>query len=420
MPKATTIIGSQWGDEGKGKLIDILSREFDLCCRFNGGSNAGHTVVVEGQKYAFHLIPSGVLYPNTMCVLGHGTVIHVPTMFKELAQLDEKGIDYHGRILVSDRAHLVFEYCQQIDGYTEDKDGDKKLGTTRRGIGPTYANKMDRVGLRMGDLRDFDAFAERVRQNYKRTRRLAEFEYDVEAEIEEYREFAARLEPMIVDTVSYVNKAYASGKRILIEGANATLLDIDYGTYPFVTSSTTTIGGACTGLGLSPDKLGDVIGIVKAYTTRVGAGPFPTELHDEIGEKIRKVGVEFGTTTGRPRRCGWLDTFLLKYGHMINGFTHLNVTKLDVLSGLETLKIGTGYRLDGKNMESFPSRLGDLERVEVVYEEVPGWNEDISKVTSFDDLPKNAKAYVTRIEELVGVGVKWIGVGPGREAMIER
>lgn len=455
MTKATVIIGAQWGDEGKGKLVDMLSKDADIVARCNGGANAGHTVVVGKQKFAFHLLPSGVLHPHVTCVIGNGVVLHLPTLFEEIEQLKNAGVDITGRLLISDRAHIVFGYHQQYDGHRESSKGrHKPLGTTKRGIGPTYAHKMERVGLRIGDLSSFERFAEQVQKNVDHYLQLMDFEYDHEKEMAQYQEYAELIDPMVVDTVSYLNKAYQHGKRILIEGANATMLDVDFGTYPYVTSSNTTAGGACTGLGLSPGKVGETYGIAKAYTTRVGGGPFPTELGSEEktkeegtwdkihphltehlseakkeahggsayhqGKYLRLQGREYGTTTGRPRRTGWFDSVVLRYAHMINGFSALNLTKLDVLSGLETLQVATEYRLDGKVLESMPGVIENLERVEVKYEEMEGWTEDISGVRTFSELPENAKRYVKSIEELVGVGVKWIGVGAARDAMIER
>ncbi|MDF2378969.1 MAG: adenylosuccinate synthase [Candidatus Gracilibacteria bacterium] len=415
-----TILGAQWGDEGKGKLVDILAQEYDIVGRYAGGSNAGHTIVVDGNKFAFHLMPSGILHEDTTCLIGNGVVIHLPTFFKELDALDEKGVNYEGRIKISDRAHLLFDFHQTVDGMREEELAGEKIGTTKKGIGPCYSSKMTRINLRVGDLKFFEHFEENLTHLVENFQKRFDFEYDIKAEVEKYREYAKRLEPLIVDGVDYVNTAHAEGKKILVEGANATLLDIDFGTYPFVTSSNASIGGACTGLGLSPDKLDCSVGIVKAYTTRVGAGPFATELLDELGENIREKGHEYGTTTGRPRRCGWLDTFVLKYSHMINNFTYLNVTKLDVLDELEELKIGTSYSYKGEKLTSFPSNLEVLANVEVEYETMPGWKTDITKCRTFEDLPQEAQNYVLRIEELVGAKVRWIGVGPQRDEMIER
>ena len=414
------VLGSQWGDEGKGKLVDILSQQYDIVARCQGGSNAGHTIIVDGNKFAFHLLPSGILHKNATCLIGNGVVIHLPTLFKELAALDEKGIDYQGRLKISDRAHLLFDYHQIVDGMQEDELAGEKIGTTKKGIGPCYSMKAQRTNLRVGDLRYMKHFAENLAKNVESIQKRYKFEYDVAAEVERYKKYAELLEPMIVDSIAYVNEAYDSGKKILIEGANATMLDLDFGTYPFVTSSSASIGGACTGLGIAPSLIGSSIGIVKAYTTRVGSGPFPTELLDGLGDAVREKGREYGTTTGRPRRCGWLDTFVLRYTHRINRFTALNITKLDVLSDLAEIKIGVGYSYKGQKLTHFPSNLEILANVEVEYETMPGWQSDITKVRSYAELPDAAKKYIERIEQLVGCPVKWIGVGPGRDEMIEK
>jgi adenylosuccinate synthase len=414
------VLGSQWGDEGKGKLVDILSQEYDIIARCQGGSNAGHTIVVDGQKFAFHLLPSGILHKNATCLIGNGVVIHLPTLFKELAALDEKGIDYKGRLKISDRAHLLFDYHQVVDGMQEDELAGEKIGTTKKGIGPCYSMKAQRTNLRVGDLRYMKHFEENLAKGVKSIQKRYKFEYDVTAEVERYKKYAEILEPMIVDSVAYINEAYDSGKKILIEGANATMLDLDFGTYPFVTSSSASIGGACTGLGIAPSLIDYGVGIVKAYTTRVGSGPFPTELLNELGDAIREKGREFGTTTGRPRRCGWLDTFVLKYTHQINRYTALNITKLDILSELAEIKIGIGYSYKGEKLTHFPSNLEVLANVEVEYETMPGWQSDITKVRSYADLPDAAKNYIERIEQLVGCPVKWVGVGPGRDEMINK
>eukprot|EP00741_Cyanophora_paradoxa_P005149 tig00000863_g4991.t1 len=422
------VIGSQWGDEGKGKLVDILGQQFDIVARCQGGSNAGHTIVVEGRKFAFHLIPSGILNEDTTCLIGNGVVLHLPSFFEELRNLDEYGIKgFRQRIKISDRAHLLFDLHQIVDGLSESELNEKKIGTTKRGIGPAYGTKSLRTGMRVCDLKYFDSFPDNFRTlvaGYKtrRTKRFGEHhfkDYDMEAEIERYRQYAKELEPYVVDSVHFVNEAYRAGKRILMEGANATMLDIDFGTYPYVTSSNASIGGIITGIGLPHNKIGPVLGVVKAYTTRVGSGPFPTELHDELGEQIRKVGHEFGTTTGRPRRCGWLDAVAVRYTTWINGFEYLNLTKLDVLTGVPELKIGVQYKVKGAPLPSVPASVDQLAEVEVEYETMPGWTEDISSCRSFDELPAACQRYVRRIEELIGCPIRWIGVGAGREAMID-
>jgi len=424
-PTTTVIIGSQWGDEGKGKLVDLLSADFDVVARCQGGANAGHTIVVDGHKIALHLIPSGILNEKAVCILGNGMVIHLPTFFKELENLEQHGISYKNRLFVSDRAHLVFDLHQIIDGLKEQELSSSKatggaIGTTRKGIGPTYSSKASRSGLRVCDLEFFDSFKESfLRLVNNKHKRFGDFEYDVEAELQRYEKYRDVLRPFIVDSVFIINKAFNEGNKILIEGAQSTMLDLDFGTYPYVTSSSSSSGGASTGLGLAPNKIKSVIGVVKAYTTRVGAGPFPTELLGEKAEEIRKEGGEYGTTTGRPRRIGWLDVVVLRYTHMINNFTWLNLTKLDVLSKQQELKIGVSYIYKGKPLLSFPSNLLVLQDCEVEYESFPGWNSDISHCHTFEELPKQAKDYIQRIEELVGAKIRWIGVGADRKAMIE-
>jgi len=416
-------MGAQWGDEGKGKLVDMLGDQFNITARCAGGSNAGHTVVVNGKKYAFHLLPSGILHSNNTCFIGNGVVLHLPTFLKELKSLDEKGINYNGRILFSDRCHLLFDLHQEIDAKQEGaKMAGAAIGTTRKGIGPAYAAKASRIGIRLGDLRlpeRFEAKFNNLVNYYKKT--YPDLNVDVAGEVKKYLDIFKTVEPYVVDGVDFINTAYESGKRIMIEGANATMLDIDFGTYPFVTSSNASIGGAITGLGIAPTKIDTVIGISKAYVTRVGAGPFPTELVDETGNKIREIGKEYGTTTGRPRRCGWIDLVALKYVCRINDFAYLNLTKLDVLSHLDTVKLAVAYHHNGKTYtNTYPSNLEYLNEVKVEFESFPGWKSDISKARTMSDLPTNAVNYVKRIEELVGVPIKWIGVGPGREDMVTR
>jgi len=421
LTQVAAVLGSQWGDEGKGKIVDLLGQKYDICARFNGGSNAGHSIKAEGIEFAFHLMPSGILNRQARCLIGNGCVVHLPSLFKELADLKSKGVDYKGRVFISDRTHLVFTVHQTIDGLNEDDKSQTSIGTTRKGIGPAYCEKMNRTGVRAGDLRDLHLFREkftRIVNGIKK--RFPSVDVDIEAEIKLYTGYAKELDEMLVDGVAWINKAHKEGKKILIEGANAALLDIDFGTYPYVTSSNPTIGGALTGLGLSHQKLGDVIGVVKAYTTRVGEGPFPTELHDAVGTALREVGHEFGTTTGRPRRCGWFDAVVVSYSNLLNGYTALNLTKLDVLTGLKDLKIAVAYKHKGEVLETMPASLDVLSKVEVVYETLPGWSEDISKVTRFSELPENCQKYVNRIEQLVGVPIKWIGNGPQRDAMIEK
>jgi len=369
-------------------------------------------------KYAFHLIPSGILHPGATCIIGNGVVVHLPTMYNELQKLDEKNVNYKGRLLLSDRAHLVFDFHQALDKSSEQALGENKIGTTGKGIGPAYTSKMMRKGLRVGDLQHFESFEKKLRILVETVTRGTEIKVDIEAEVARYREYSKKLEGMIVDHIPIVHELLEQGKEILVEGANATMLDIDFGTYPYVTSSNPSIGSVCTGLGIPPKFLKNIVGIVKAYTTRVGEGPFPTELKDDIGERIRKVGFEVGTTTGRPRRCGWFDLQVLKFTNRINGFSSLNLTKLDVMSGLKEIKIGIDYIYKGEKLRSMPSNLETLAEVEVQYETLPGWEEDISKIKNFKDLPENCRKYVLRLQELMGVHIEWIGVGPGRDEMI--
>eukprot|EP00177_Eucheuma_denticulatum_P000444 GFKZ01000771.1.p1 GENE.GFKZ01000771.1~~GFKZ01000771.1.p1 ORF type:complete len:461 (+),score=62.46 GFKZ01000771.1:108-1385(+) len=420
--KVLVVLGAQWGDEGKGKLIDILTAQYDLLARAAGGANAGHTIVVDGVKYAFHLLPSGLLNPHATALIGNGVVIHLPKFHAELQQLLDKGLDASSRILISDRAHLLFDFHQIVDGLREVERGRGKIGTTGRGIGPCYSSKANRTNIRVGDLREFRHFPQAFRRSLaSKHKRFHGFDYDVRGEIAKYYRYAHQMEPMIVDTVAMLNHAVKGNKAVLVEGANAALLDIDFGTYPFVTSSNCTAGGVCTGLGLPPRAIGDVVGVVKAYTTRVGQGPFPTELLDENGVILQQQGHEYGTTTQRPRRCGWLDTFMLQYTNAINGYTQICLTKLDVLSHLDKLYIGIAYKVRGREMTYYPASLKLLGEAEVVYEEMEGWKGvDITGVRKFEELPQNAKDYVLKAEQLIGVPIKYIGVGPSRDAMIYR
>lgn len=423
----TAVLGSQWGDEGKGKLIDILSEKFQIIARAAGGANAGHTIYItdpnlphKKTKYVFHLVPSGMLNEHTICVIGNGVALHLETLFKELELLEESEISTKGRILISDRAHLLFEYHKIIDGLQEEMKGDKKVGTTKRGIGPCYTDKVRRNGIRVHELMDFKKFQEKYMQNLEMLKKMYGFEYDPNEELEIHRKFADKLQGLVIDSAHYLNEAAKNGQNILIEGANGALLDIDHGTYPFVTSSNSSIGGILSGTGIGPLKFRNIIGTMKAYTTRVGAGPFPTELLDDLGEQIRESGGEYGATTGRPRRCGWFDAVVGKYSVMINGLTEVNLTKLDVLTGIPILKIAIGYKTPGSDspMPSFPSNLELLENVEIEYIDLPGWDEDISAVRSFNDLPLNARNYIQTIEKLIECPVTSIGVGVEREAMI--
>jgi adenylosuccinate synthase len=421
--KIDVVLGAQWGDEGKGKLVDILSQDYDVCARVAGGSNAGHTIVVEGVKYKFHLLPSGILNEKAVCVIGNGVVVHLPSFLNEMDSLTIPGVE--DRLKISDRAHLVFDFHQDVDGQLETKLGRHKIGTTKKGIGPAYASKIGRNGLRVGDLQNWPYFEQRFRSLAEHhMNAFSGLEIDVEGQLEYYKNIADRIGKLTVDTIEYTNQAYADGKKILVEGANATMLDIDFGTYPYVTSSNPSVGSVLTGLGVSPNKLKGIYGTVKAYCTRVGEGPFPTELEmtveGTVGHHLSSVGAEYGTTTGRGRRCGWLDIPQMHYSCLINGFTSLNITKLDVLTGLDVVKIGKGYKYNGELLKSMPANLDVMGAVEVEYETLPGWKEDISGVKNFDDLPVNAQRYVLRVQELLGVPVRWIGVGPNRLDVIDR
>ncbi|KAM0951602.1 putative adenylosuccinate synthase [Dioscorea sansibarensis] len=420
------VLGCQWGDEGKGKLVDILAQHFDVVARCQGGANAGHTIYnSEGKKFALHLVPSGILNEQTICVIGNGVVVHLPGFFKEIDNLEANGISCEGRILVSDRAHLLFDFHQEVDGLREVELAKSFIGTTRRGIGPCYSSKVIRNGMRVCDLRHMDTFGRKLEILLKdAASRFEGFKYSADMlkeEVERYEGFAERLEPYITDTVHVMNQYILQGKKILVEGGQATMLDVDFGTYPFVTSSSPSAGGISTGLGIAPRSIGDLVGVVKAYTTRVGSGPFPTEILGKGGDLLRIAGMEFGTTTGRPRRCGWLDLVGLKYCCQINGFSSLNLTKLDVLSDLPEIKLGVSYKLiNGQRIESFPADLNVLECLQVEYEVLPGWQCDISSVRNYNDLPPAACRYIERIEELVGVPIHYIGVGPGRDALITK
>ncbi len=425
MTGSKVVLGLQWGDEGKGKAIDVLGGDMDLVVRCQGGANAGHTVVIGGQKFVLHLLPSGAFHTRMTCVIGNGVVVDPLCLQQELRDLGPAGDELRGRLLVSDRAHLLLPIHTYLDRVREELRGSAKVGTTLRGIGPCYSHKAQRCGLRCGDLADWDAFHGKVLDLVTETNRLWEpvsgQALDGEALFAEIEEPCRELAPLVGDTVARLQAAHAAGESILFEGAQGTMLDIDFGTYPFVTSSNTGVGGIVTGSGLSHKCLGEVIGILKAYTTRVGAGPFPTELGEAEGvDDLRSRGGEFGATTGRPRRCGWLDLVVGGHACRINGVDNLTLTKLDVLSGFETLRVCVAYRRDGAEHRSFPADLADLERSEPVYAELPGWRERIDDCTVYADLPAEARAYVEFIEDYTGVRVGFIGTGPDREATIVR
>lgn len=408
----------QWGDEGKGKLVDILTEKYDIVVRPTGGANAGHTIYRENKKIIFHLIPSGMMHKDKICIIGNGVVAHLPTLIEELNTLKGLSVNIKNRLFISDRSHIVFDFHKIIDGMQEEKKGGASVGTTKRGIGPAYTDKISRIGIRMGELNNFESFSKRFMENVRMARVMyGNFEYDENHELNYIKSITPEILPLIINTEHYLHEAYKKGKSILIEGANGTMLDIDHGTYPFVTSSNASIGGAIAGSGL-PAQINPVIGILKAYTTRVGSGPFPTELHDETGKYLRKKGGEFGSTTGRPRRCGWFDAVIAKWTCMINGATEINLTKLDVLSGLKKIRIAIAYELDGKKLDSLPFSAEDFNRITPVYEEIDGWNEDISGTRKFKDLPSTAQKYVKKIEKILETPIKYIGTGYDPKSLI--
>ena len=413
----TILVGSQWGDEGKGKIVDILSERFDIVARYQGGANAGHTVEIGNKKYVLHLIPSGILRDNCICVIGNGVVIDPAALLEEIDLLESYGINVDGRLFISHNAHLIMPYHKILDSINES--GGSKIGTTGKGIGPCYIDKYARKGIRIVDLLNKKVLEEKIRLNLKEKNDIIRKIYgreglDVEEIIKTYLEFDKRIDKYIKDVPVYLNNAISEGKSILLEGAQGALLDVDHGTYPYVTSSNSTSGGACTGTGIPPNKIDTIVGIVKAYTTRVGMGPFPTELLDSDGEMLRTAGVEFGATTGRPRRCGWFDAQLVKYSSIINGLDYVALTKLDVLGIFQEIKVCVNYRLEGKLLKSFPTDFDRLSCVEPVYESLPGWSKDISTCTSYNDLPQKTKDYLGFISDKAGIKINIISVGPKR------
>jgi len=414
----TVVVGAQWGDEGKAKIIDLLSKEHTYVVRYQGGHNAGHTVVVGDQKYALQLIPSGVFYDHVIPVIANGVVVDLPTLFNEIDKLESRGISCND-LKVSSRAHLIFPWHQAHDAIAEAMRGDDKIGTTLKGIGPAYADKARRVGVRVGDVVDLDRFATTVRARAIAENRLLEEAggdpLDVDEIVDRFVVYADRLRPYVADTVTLLHDALDRGEQILLEGAQATFLDLDHGTYPYVTSSNPTAGGACAGSGLGPRDITRVVGITKAYTTRVGAGPFPTELLDADGDSLIDVGKEFGTVTGRRRRAGWLDCVMLRQAVRLNGLTEIALTKLDVLDGFASVRICTGYRLDGEPIEYYPDRSDILDRVEPVYETLSGWRVDLSRIREPGDLPADARRFLDLVEQQVGVPVNVVGVGAERD-----
>jgi len=417
----SVIVGSQWGDEGKGKVVDLLSSQVDIVARYQGGANAGHTIRIDDKQFIFHLIPSGILHENVICVIGNGVVIEPKALLEEIEMLEQNGINLEGRLFISHNAHLIMPYHKLLDSINEK--GEQKIGTTGRGIGPSYIDKYARKGIRIADLLNKDILKEKIRVNLKEKNNLLKKVYeqdelDVNEIINECLEFDKRIDKYITDTSALLNDAIDQNKSILLEGAQGALLDVDHGTYPFVTSSHPTSGGACTGTGIPPTKITNVIGIVKAYTTRVGLGPFPTELFDEDGKSLGEIGAEFGATTGRPRRCGWFDAFLVNYSRKINGINRAVITKLDVLSHFKDIKVCIGYEINGRRLKYFPTSEAELKAAQPIFESLKGWNVDISELKTLEDLPSEAKEYLSFISEKCGFEISHISVGPKRSQTI--
>ncbi|MBI2887850.1 MAG: adenylosuccinate synthase [Chloroflexi bacterium] len=420
---AIVVVGGHWGDEGKGKVIDLLSEQAAMVVRYSGGHNAGHTVENPLGHFAMHLIPCGIFQPNATCIIGNGVAVHPRVFLDELAMVQKAGVITDGRLFVSDRAHLIMPYHGKLDGLDEDTWGNGAIGTTRQGIGPLYTDKASRLGILVGDLREPEAFRERLRfvlehKNRLLTRVYGVEPFDLESVYTQYLEYGEKLAPFIAETGSMIREALARNQVVLLEGAQGTLLDVEHGTYPYVTSSAPTAGGAALGSGIPPTKIAKALGVFKAYTTRVGAGPLPTELLDATGDLIRTRGNEFGTTTGRPRRCGWFDAVSGRYSVEVNDFTGAALVRLDVLDAFPTVKVCAAYRLDGEAINRFPSSVRELERCQPVYEELPGWQTSTAGARRFQELPRQAQAYVRRLEELLGCPFDLIGVGPARDQSI--
>ncbi|AIG65055.1 adenylosuccinate synthase [Weissella tructae] len=416
------VVGSQWGDEGKGKITNFIAKDADMVVRYQGGNNAGHTIYVDGKKFELSAVPSGIFNPERLAVIGNGSVVNPKALLEELASIQVEGITTEN-LRISDRAHVIFPYHMLIDRLADAKKGDGKIGTTGRGIGPAYMDKAARTGIRVVDLLDEEVLRERLTTVLAEKNEILEKIYgeaplDLEELVTEFAQYGQTLKPYITDTTVIVNDYLDADKQVLLEGAQGAMLDIDHGTYPYVTSSSPVGGGATIGAGIGPTKIDSVVGVAKAYTSRVGDGPFPTELFDETGERIREIGHEYGVVTKRPRRIGWLDTVVLRHASRIGGFTHLSLNSLDVLSGLPTLKIAVGYELDGKRIDHYPASLAEVRRAKPVYEELPGWDEDITDIKSRDALPENAQKYLKRVEELIGVPLYTFAVGPSNEQTI--
>ncbi len=418
------VLGAQWGDEGKGKIVDLLTPDFSIVARYQGGHNAGHTVYANGRKFVLHLIPSGILHDGVVCIIGNGVVVDPLALFAELDELAGMGIDVTGRLLVSDKAHLILPYHREIELLAEARRGEQKIGTTSRGIGPAYEDKIARRGIRVGDLADGapdGALAVAVRENVAaRNRLLGNTDMRAAEVLDRLREYWTRLRPLVSDTSLSLHQAITAGKRVMFEGAQGTLLDIDHGTYPYVTSSNATAGGAATGLGVGPSAIGRVLGVAKAYITRVGGGPLPTELTGEMGERLRETGPEYGASTGRPRRCGWYDAVAVRYAVRVNGLDALAITKLDVLDGIQDLQVCTAYRCGTQTLTEMPSDIAQLSQCEPVYETIAGWDTPTQGITDYDRLPENAKRYIARLEEISGIPAAIISTGSAREHTIVR
>lgn len=410
------VVGAQWGDEGKGKIVDLLTSHFDIVARYQGGHNAGHTVIIDGKKYVLHLIPSGILHPGKTCVIGNGVVIDLAALKREIADLAASGISCRGRLFISDRAHVILDYHRLVERADEERRGTERIGTTNRGIGPAYEDKMGRRGIRICDLRNPGTLARLIEENLKQKELLitGEFAIDTGVLLGQASLLGEELSEYFLDSAEYLNRAMDGGKSVLFEGAQGTLLDVDHGTYPFVTASSATAGGACTGTGIGPTRIDGVIGIAKAYTTRVGEGPFPTELADTIGVEIRERGREYGASTGRPRRCGWFDAVVVRYAGLINKLDTLVITKLDVLDSLKEIKLCTGYRHKGELLKSFPPDIQVLEECQPEYLTVRGWNQKTAGIRKFDDLPVLARDYLNRLSELVKAEISVVSTGPDR------
>jgi adenylosuccinate synthase len=419
------IVGAQWGDEGKGKIVDLLSEKFDIVARYQGGANAGHTVKVGDKTTVLHLIPSGIMHPNTTCIIGNGVVLDPIAFREEVKLLEKEGIQVDGRLFISQNTHLIMPYHKLIDKASEERQGTDKIGTTGRGIGPAYVDKFNREGIRIVDLLNREQFEKKLRKNLEEKNNIIEHIYgkiplNVDEIVSEYLDFDKEIDKYVKDTSIYLNNAIDAGKSVLLEGAQGTLLDIDHGTYPFVTSSNPSSGGACIGVGIGPTRITEVIGVFKAYTTRVGQGPFPTELHDAEGDFLREEGHEFGATTGRPRRCGWFDSLVARYAIRINGINSLAITKLDVLDKLEKIDICMGYKFRDEILEEFPADLQILQQCKPVYEEINGWQEPTSHIKTWEDMPQGAKNYLEFIESLINRPIKIISVGSKRSQTIFR